>query len=307
MWMVSSFHSWVLHVHAVLKKDKKPLEVRSGKDYATAKWEEELRAELEAKRISQNQVKNVKLTRDQQVLVNAQLAKEKEIRARVETLHQSLTRGIAIIQQLASVPNEECHQDVTIWMNHLFDALHYSDQLGGRMAVTVGWTVPTKCFQAIKEIAKTVATAEIQSIAEAVSIATARSLEIQTVDEAWLKEDFHTQVNRVVDKLRNATEDLGQLPSATFAYCFPLLEHIVFSSRKEKQSSVLDSTVDILAAHASIGDEPAIPRKQYMDVLIQIIGNFPKHAKTAQVGSPFVGYSLLDSAGYVNGTLWLHR
>jgi len=69
------------------------------KDYEILKWEEELREQV-AKKTGQQK----KLTADDQAKVKAQLAKETEIRKRVQAIEARLQRGIGIISSLANGP-----------------------------------------------------------------------------------------------------------------------------------------------------------------------------------------------------------
>ena len=71
-----------------------------GKEYATLKWEQELRAQLAEKKGQ----KQKKLTPDEQHKVNAQLAKESEIRKDVQQEVKRVERGAGIVQGLASSP-----------------------------------------------------------------------------------------------------------------------------------------------------------------------------------------------------------
>lgn len=93
----------------VLDTKSKQVPNKSAKDYDTLKWEEEVRAEVAKKRGQQGK----KLTADEQSKVNAQLAKESEIRQEVKSQEEILRRGAGIIESLAHGPPT----DAEAWMN----------------------------------------------------------------------------------------------------------------------------------------------------------------------------------------------
>ena len=84
------------------------------KDYDTLKWEGELRAQLAQKRGQQK-----KLTAEEQSKVKAQIAKESTIRHELATLHAHMTRGVGIIETLATGPPTAAET----WMGRALEAL----------------------------------------------------------------------------------------------------------------------------------------------------------------------------------------
>ena len=87
---------------------------KSARDYDTLKWEEDVRMQLALKKGQQK-----KLSIEEQNKVNAQLAKEAEIRQRVLQLQQRLERGIGIISALATGPPT----DADMWIGPSIRAL----------------------------------------------------------------------------------------------------------------------------------------------------------------------------------------
>ena len=94
-------------VDVLSAKSQKYIIDKSARDYDTLKWEEEVRAQLAAKKGQQK-----KLSAEEQAKVNAQLAKEAVIREKVLSLEQKTGRGIGIIHGLATGPPTEAE----IWM-----------------------------------------------------------------------------------------------------------------------------------------------------------------------------------------------
>lgn len=267
---------------------------RNRKDYATDKWEQELRAELEAKRIAQNQRKTVKLTREQQVLVNEQLGKEAAIRKRVEALHRDQCNGVAMIEAIVANGNEECLNDIYRWLCHVVDVIRFADDVGGRPAQELGWMVAEQCYHLVERVTA-VTDERVRAMTEALLFAYLRHLEVDTIPYRWLDEDLTVQTRRIVDQIRRDIQDNGALPAITFAVCFPLFNFVIREGVKghAKLKHLVDAAVDVLTAHSSLGTEGAMPRKAVIDLLLAVIAAFPKHAKAAQVFGPRCGCALL--------------
>ena len=101
-------------VDVLSAKSQKHIVDKSVRDYDTLKWEEDVRAQLAAKRGQQK-----KLSAEEQAKVNAQLAKEAEIREKVLRLEQKIGRGVGMIHGLATGPPTEAE----IWMGPSLRAL----------------------------------------------------------------------------------------------------------------------------------------------------------------------------------------
>lgn len=86
-------------VVAATQSDNRP---NKGKDYEIARWEEEIRKSLAAKKAT-----GVTLTKQQQALVHAQLEKESKIRQQVNLIASSLTRGLHFVQSIVNANVEE--------------------------------------------------------------------------------------------------------------------------------------------------------------------------------------------------------
>lgn len=82
---------------------KKPEQIDTkGKDYATAKWEAELRKTLKNKKPA-----SATLSKQDQALVQEQLRKESEIRRRVSYAKRKLEHGLELVHSLASARVDE--------------------------------------------------------------------------------------------------------------------------------------------------------------------------------------------------------
>lgn len=92
-------------IDVLAQTNQKQVPSKNAKDYETLKWEEELRAQL-----AQKKGKERKLTSDEQLKVDAQLAKEAVIRRDLAEIDVKLRRGAGIIQSLALGPPTEAEK-----------------------------------------------------------------------------------------------------------------------------------------------------------------------------------------------------
>jgi type I site-specific restriction endonuclease len=89
------------------KKDK--VEDKNRRDYATEKWEAEVRASQLAKRAASG---GAKLSKADQAAVAAQLAKEAEIRAKIASVQAKLQRGMQVVRALVSSNASQVEKEV---------------------------------------------------------------------------------------------------------------------------------------------------------------------------------------------------
>ncbi|ESW98430.1 hypothetical protein KL918_005153 [Ogataea parapolymorpha] len=85
-------------VDVLEKGQKKPQVSKNSKDYETLQWEASVRQQVAAKKSSGAR----KLTRDEQEAVNAQIQREREIRAAIDTPYRRLCRALNIVTALAA-------------------------------------------------------------------------------------------------------------------------------------------------------------------------------------------------------------
>jgi len=86
-----------------LSTKKETVENKNRKDYATEKWEQEVRQSLTKKKAASV---GASLSKQDKALVAAQLAKEAETRMRISKLQARLRRGVELVSSLV-VSNAE--------------------------------------------------------------------------------------------------------------------------------------------------------------------------------------------------------
>ncbi|CAI2178661.1 6583_t:CDS:10, partial [Funneliformis geosporum] len=261
----------------VLKRNKKTLvENRNRKDYKTEKWERELRESIAKKKGDSSRTK---LTKEEQSAVDAQLAKESEIRKNVEQVRLTLLRGLDIVDALVEGNSEAIEKHIVEFMRLLNIVVQKSGPLVGDKAVNTYLRI-NKCTSE-----------KIESIRDFIGLATLRAMDVQEIPDRWLQEPLGQLVTRVLYRLRFISER-SLLPPSSFAYCFPLIHQVIkkggigYESTEERDVELLMEQIalglDVISFHSAIGSSPLLPRTEMIKVLLQIIKEHPKLNKVAR-------------------------
>lgn len=88
---------------------KKDVPVEKGKDAELRKWEAELRKSLATKKSANHS----SLSKQDKTLVDAQLAKESQIRAKVTLVKNNLERGLKLIKSIVVANPPEFHEMIS--------------------------------------------------------------------------------------------------------------------------------------------------------------------------------------------------
>lgn len=99
------------------KKDKN--ENKNRKDYADEKWEQEVRESIAKKKSSGP---SAKLSRPDQLLVTAQMAKEAETRAHISRVQACLYRGIELVRSLVASNSEAVSKHLRVMAEALLNS-----------------------------------------------------------------------------------------------------------------------------------------------------------------------------------------
>ncbi|KAJ6607520.1 armadillo-type protein [Mycena sp. CBHHK59/15] len=240
-----------------------------GKDFEIARWEAEVRTALESKKKSGA---GTALTKPQQALLQAQLAREEVVRHRVNGIKADLVRGLACIRSLvvAGVP------EFRVYISSMAELL--LEGALGRGALLVG----TTAFETYLELAKC-SSERLESFRMWVGIATLRSLKVETVPGELRAEPLNNLVIRVLHRLRSLSEQ-APFDSATFSYAFPLLAQVltlggIDPQDDEEALEQVALALDIIKFHCGEFADTAFPRKQTMEILLHIIRQQPKLSK----------------------------
>lgn len=270
----------------VLDSKKKTVDDKNTKDYETRKWEESIRKDIAKK--SQG---HKKYTKEEQALVDSQLAKESAVRQRVAVITNQLRRSIALIESLSSsgdgIDNGKSHW-VASATNGLLDVLAYSvtDELSDGLA--------SAAFLSLSNVVSS----RLGPLKYFVGVATLRIKEIGRLDSRYQLEDTLDLVSRILYRIKS----LGvQQPfdSVTLSYSLPLLSKVLEQGKavaiknankpvgnsefveEDREEVQLMLVLEIISTHAELFKDPAIPRHQIVNVLLSLLA-LPSKSKLAK-------------------------
>ncbi|ORX96881.1 ARM repeat-containing protein [Basidiobolus meristosporus CBS 931.73] len=286
----------VLHVD-VLKRSKYE-ENKNRKNYATDKWEEDLRKEIAKKR---GEDKQVKLTKEEQATVDAQLAKESKIRKHIQGVYNKLVRGLDIIGAMVSGNKEALGE-------HLVDVVRL---LLGGIVQKGGLLVGSKAVETYISVGDCTSDS-LQGIREILGLATLRAIKVKEIPESWCAEPLYDMVIRVLYRLRFATEKAPLSPSS-FSYCFPLIHQIIREngvgapsesrvlhpdeeSQYDKTPEQVVIAIDIISFHCKFSESLLVPRKEMIESLLQVIRCYNKLNSVAKKSLAVLCESMGDTA-----------
>jgi hypothetical protein len=250
----------------VLAKKQNVVPNKNVKDYDTLKWEEELRAQLAAKKGTQK-----KLTADETAKVNAQLKKEAEIRENVRQVAAKLLRGFGIVKALATGPPS----DATRWMGAAVGATLAAIDAGA--SLITGDTGPMAFVACADQ-----ATSRLGTVRPFIGAATLRAHDVSALPENLTQEPFEDLVTRVLYRLRFAGEQ-RPFDTVTLIYILPLvllvLEKGGFGANADDKDAQLVLAIEILSFHTDTAADEAIPRGEILSALISSMQKYSQHYK----------------------------
>ncbi|KAJ2823807.1 translational activator of GCN4, partial [Coemansia furcata] len=264
-----------LHYDPISTKEP---ERNTGKKKDEDLWAEQLARELALKR---GQVR--KLTKEEQALVDRQHAKEGETRARVDSAHKGLHRGLALVRAVVtgSVAGACMLGAVQIVVDRaMVGGKAASERLAGSEIYST--------MLALSRVADGLEAGLRVPIA--VGILRARGFS-GVVPEDWTRESMEDLATRVYYRLRVSCEEQA-LPAAGFNFLLPLMKATAEAGgwgRKTKRGveehdeyAVMDHAaeqltmvVDILGFHAHFGQSEDMPRRDMIELLVKLMAEQP--------------------------------
>ncbi|KAF2457556.1 translational activator [Lineolata rhizophorae] len=240
---------------------------KSSKDYDTLKWEAELRAQLAAKKGQSR-----KLTADEQAKVNAQLAKEKEIRRQVAIIEQKLARGIGIIESLATGPPT----DAGIWFGHAVSLL--LEVIKGGAALVIGDRA-AMAFLALADLISP----RLGVSKPFVGVATLRGLGNSPLRPEMEVEALGDLVTRILYRLRFMAEQ-RPFDNLTVTYVLPFLFLVlekggIGKSVGDEADEQILLSMEYLTFHTDSFASRRLPRAGVLSTLISSMRKYNQHYK----------------------------
>ncbi|KAK6065981.1 eIF-2-alpha kinase activator GCN1 [Seiridium cupressi] len=250
----------------VLAKNSRSLPNKNTKDYDTLKWEEELRAQLAAKKGTQK-----KLTADEQSKVNAQLKKESEIRKSVQQIEARLLRGIGIIQGLLTGPPTEAN----LWMGPSVNALLKAMEAGA--CLITGDVAPSVYLACADKV-----TSRLGSVRPFIGVATLRALGVTGLPDNLQEEGLEELMTRVLYKLRFAGEQ-RPFDAISVVYILSLIFLVLqkggFAAAVDEKDAQVVLAIEFITFHTNVCSDEAIPRSDIISTLTSSMQQYSQHYK----------------------------
>ncbi|EPY51785.1 translation elongation regulator Gcn1 [Schizosaccharomyces cryophilus OY26] len=242
----------------VLEKKTQKMD-KNTKDYETKRWEAEVRAK-------QAERKPMKLNKDQQALVDAQLEKESKIRQSVRRLVVSLERGLGIIQSMGNAV-QLCPG---LWVEEAIDVLvfgkvlHLSTPFTGDLALVV--------FKLVVAASGLPSRLGESAYSDSLAITILNALNANpSVDESIIDSFLY--------KVRFAIEQAYFEPEA-FSCIFPLVNKLCYENATkddEKSTEHLLLAIEMLGFQAPYSFCLRGMRAMFLKALLHLLETVPAH------------------------------
>ncbi|EIW69657.1 hypothetical protein TREMEDRAFT_73934 [Tremella mesenterica DSM 1558] len=282
IWSTPSDHLYV----DVLSHNKDLPENKNSRDYATKKWEQEVRASL-----SQKKSNGPALTKEQKALVETEQAREAEVRERIRITQARLARGIQLIQSLIASNSEVVMKHVGEMAQAMLKSVFASGE----------FLVEDEAFKVFIQFA-TLASQRLGEYRRLLLAAILRSYNSRSVPEDYLDEPIGELVTRLLHQLQFVA-DQTPLDNTSFSLVSLLLARVVSlggigtpSAQSDEAQEQLTLVVNIIAACCGEFADDAFPRLDTIQMLIDIIGTHSRLAKDASSALVDLGAAIKDVA-----------
>ncbi|KAI5776643.1 armadillo-type protein [Geopyxis carbonaria] len=242
--------------------------IEKSKDAHTLKWEAELRAHLAQKKGAEK-----KLTADEKVRLDEQLAKEVVIREKISEVELRLTRGVGIIQSLA----EGAPTAVDMWLYQAVTSLLKCLEAGaGRIVGDKGYSAFLACAEHVSP--------RLGNLRQFIGIATMRALGVAEVPPENCEEPLGSLAMRLLYRIRFAGEQ-RPFDVASLFYIVPFVTLIV--QRGGIGTTTVDDVdeqvllaLDFLSYHTETFASTLLPRSEILQTLVSAMQKYSAHYKS---------------------------
>lgn len=260
---------------------------KNSRDYETRRWEEEIRSELAAKK------KNLslqRLTKEERLLVEEQLAKESEIRHDIDARINKIETALQVIKKLTE-DAAQVSNGARFWYPIAVMNLLNLAQLDNSRTLVGNGVIDT--FVQLSSMLS----GRLGTLRSFVGIATLRVYEVP-VQKEFCEEPLLNLLGRVLFRIK-LLSDQAPLDFISFSYMLPLLNKILFTGKiaalnKAKRAKVTSEFVEedpeeenlllaleIVTSHSEVFEDPVIPKRSILEVLISLM-SLPSRAKLAK-------------------------
>ena len=274
----------------VLAKLSKSNQNKSSKNSETDKWEEDLKKELKAKNAKQQPKK---LTKEEQSLVNDQLAKESDIRCSVQSHVNALFKNLNIVNELVNVSlsfDTQVSQWYPIVVNKLVGLFPAHKLINN---LTESFFIDS--FLNLRNLMTSRLDKAYHSL---IGVAVLRLYEYSGLPENLTQESLTSLVSRILFRVK-ILSDQSPLDLITIAYMLPLLTQVLKNGKKvaiknskkqvvvsefveeDPEEEQLLLSVEIISIHGECFQESTIPRLDILNDLISLM-KLPSKSKLAK-------------------------
>ncbi|KAG8875312.1 translational activator of GCN4 [Tulasnella sp. 331] len=241
-----------------------------GKDREIEKWETDLRKKLEAKKAAAP----VTLSKHDKALIDAQLAKESDIRRQVDGIQSRLHRGLELIRSLVAANVDEFQPHIASLAILLLESV-----LPRAYAF-----VDSRAYDTYLDLGKCCSN-RLQGFNTWIGVATLRSYEISVVPEELKEEALDGLVIRVLYRLRSLSEQ-AVFDAATYSYLSPLLTFVIRNGGvgTTEPEAILEQAalaLSIASFHSGACSATGYPRQDIARSLIIAAGRYSQISKEA--------------------------
>ncbi|PLW51845.1 hypothetical protein PCASD_00862 [Puccinia coronata f. sp. avenae] len=262
--------------HDVLapQQQKSQVQGKNGQD-SIEKWEQELRASLEKKKAGGAKI----LTKAEKALMDAQLAKEADVRAQVAEALAKLKLGFCLIHSLMQA-RKASENFLTDYAASLVDICLKALQLD---AVTLSSADGFSAFSAMGDFC----TERLGSARLPLTIGILRGMETKVVPADMAAESLSDLVTRTLYKIRSLAEQQA-IDCRTFCYFAPLLSQVIakgglgiLASQIEESLEQIALAVDIISFAGPEATKIQDLRSRLMQDCLSVISKYPQLIKAA--------------------------
>ncbi|ODV82484.1 ARM repeat-containing protein [Suhomyces tanzawaensis NRRL Y-17324] len=261
---------------------------KNSKDYEIKKWEESVKKELATK--SKGPAK--KLTKEELVLVNEQIAKESKIRAEVQSAVDALLKAISIINELVNNA-VQVDNGSKYWFPVAITQLLEVAKLSSTPEL-VG-SLPVTTFLNLSKLISP----KLGHLKEFIGVATIRINSIPGLPENYLDEALLDLTGRILYRVK-ILSDSQPLDALTLSYTLPLLTKVLEIGKQvairnsatkqavtsefvqeDPEEEQLLLSIEIISTHSELFEDVSIPRINILEVLISLM-KLPSKSKLSK-------------------------
>ncbi|OUM57069.1 hypothetical protein PIROE2DRAFT_49018, partial [Piromyces sp. E2] len=245
-------------------------------------WERKLQKEIEEKRRASGRTVQQKLTKEQKILVDKQLAKESEIRQSVQSIYDKVKKAILVLNSVISgvtasnksYLDDEAPENTTLdkWMGIIIDTLLKDDVID--TLDKLGGCLPQKVQDVI--------TPPLLLMTTLRSYGVGRNPENEEIPSHWSSISIETLVKNTLAKLISYSSKF--ITPSTFAYMYPLIDNILgargtISTIPEKNRlDLIEKCIEFISKNydEEYASCDSIKNTSILNCLLGIVGQYPK-------------------------------